>query len=181
MSDQLLPTPDWPTYARQVIAYVARGVEPGRVVPPAGADRAHSGVFVTLHKLRRLRGCMGTLDPKLRLSEAVRHAAVCACAEDPRFRPVTPEELPELSVEVSILSPAQPMTSLDELELGRHGVIVQRGRRRGLFLPQVAVEHHLDKETLLARCCTEKAGLPASAWRDGRADVLLFTTEVHKG
>jgi len=70
------------------------------------------------------------------------------------------------------------MRRLDELELGRHGILVRQGGRRGLFLPQVAVEHHLDKETFLSRCCDEKAGLPANAWQDPATEVLLFTTEV---
>lgn len=144
-------------------------------LPP---ERAHAGVFVTLHKARRLRGCMGTLDDMLPLASAVRHAAICAALHDPRFPPVASGELPDLEIEVSILGPPRPMKNLDDLELGVHGVIVQRGPDRGLFLPQVAVEHHFDRETLLSRCCSEKAGLPADAWRQPGTQILLFTAEV---
>ena len=70
------------------------------------------------------------------------------------------------------------MANIDELECGRHGIIVRQGMLRGLFLPQVATEHHLDKETFLLRCCSEKAGLPANAWRDPKTEVLLFTADI---
>lgn len=171
-------TPAWPSFARRVIESVARGADPAGIEAPLTEPRTHGGVFVTLHELGRLRGCMGILDPQTPLADAIRQAAVCAASQDPRFSPVRPEDLPDLHVEVSILSPARPMRDLAELELGRHGVLVRRGGRRGLFLPQVAVEHHLDKERFLSRCCDEKAGLPSNAWQDPTTEVLLFTTEV---
>ncbi|MCK4343259.1 MAG: AmmeMemoRadiSam system protein A [Phycisphaerae bacterium] len=172
------PTPSWLAFARQVVEYAARRADPARAGPAPAELRAHHGVFVTLHKYGRLRGCMGTLDPHEPLVDAVRHAAVCAASQDPRFTPVTPDELPDLQIEVSILSPPRPMGRLEDLEIGRHGVIVRRGKQRGLFLPQVAVTHHFDKETFLARCCSEKAGLPSDSWRDPETEVLLFTAEV---
>ena len=95
---------------------------------------------------------------------------------DPRFPPVRPDELPHLSVQVSILTHPVPMRSLDELEIGRHGVIVRRGRNRGLFLPQVATQFRLSPEQFLSLCCSEKAGLPPDAWRDPQTEVLLFET-----
>lgn len=121
---------------------------------------------------------MGILDPGLSLADAIRQAAVCAALQDPRFSPVREHELADLDIEVSILSPPFPMRSLDELQIGQHGILVQRHGRRGLFLPQVAAEHHLDKETFLSRCCVEKAGLSADAWRQPDTEVLLFTAEV---
>jgi len=123
---------------------------------------------------------MGTLDPQIPLGEAVRQAAVCAAVQDPRFPPVTPAELTELDVEVSVLSDPVPMRNLADLEVGRHGVLVRRHGQRGLFLPQVAVEHHLDREEFLSRCCAEKAGLPPDAWKKPGTEVLLFTTEVFR-
>ncbi len=170
----------WLDFAREVIAHAARGADSERTLPPPTAGRPHGGVFVTLHKFGRLRGCMGTLDSEAPLGEAVRHAAYCAATQDPRFQPVAPSELPDLEIEVSILSDPQPMGDLENLQLGQHGVLVRRGLQRGLFLPQVAIEHHLDKETFLSRCCAEKAGIPADAWRDPSTEVLLFTTEVHR-
>ena len=149
------------------------------ITPPPDAERPHAGAFVTLRRRGRLRGCMGTLDPSQPLPDAVRRAAQTAAFEDPRFPPVTLSELPELSVEVSILTEPQPMRSLDDLELGKHGIIVQRGHQRGLFLPQVAVEHRMDKETFLSRCCAEKAGLPPDAWRNPETEVFLFGAEVY--
>jgi len=98
---------------------------------------------------------------------------------DPRFAPLTLAELPEVTIEVSVLSPPWPMGNLDDLELGKHGIIVRSGARRGLFLPQVATEHHFDKEIFLTRCCSEKAGLKPDAWRDPTTEVLLFTTDVY--
>jgi AmmeMemoRadiSam system protein A len=168
----------WPSFARRVIESVARGVDPAQIDAPPLEPRTHGGVFVTLHERGRLRGCMGILDSQTPLPEAVRQAAACASSQDPRFSPVRPEDLAALRVEVSILTSPQPMRDLADLELGRHGVLVRRGGRRGLFLPQVAVEHRLDKETFLSRCCDEKAGLPANAWQDPATEVLLFTTEV---
>ncbi len=167
----------WLHYAREVVGRAAHGRD-ARDVPIPPAAVAHSGVFVTLYKVGRLRGCMGTLDSSLSLAEAIREAAKCAATRDPRFAPVSPDELPELHVEVSVMSAAWPMTSLNDLEIGRHGIIVRSGPRRGLFLPQVAKEHRLDRETFLTRCCTEKAGLPADAWRDPATEVLLFETTV---
>jgi len=173
------PTPSaWLTFARQVIEHTSRRADVADTPSAPAEARAHSGVFVTLHKHGRLRGCMGVLDGALPLAEAVRQAAISAAARDPRFAPVAPDELSDVQVEVSILSPPQRMRSLDDLELGRHGVLVQRGLQRGLFLPQVAVEHHMTKETFLGLCCHEKAGLPAEAWRDPATEVLFFTAEV---
>jgi len=126
-----------------------------------------------------LRGCMGLLDARLARADAVRQAAISAALHDPRFSPVAPAELADLAIEVSILDAPVPMHSLDELELGRHGIIVQRGMQRGLFLPQVATDHHMSREEFLGRCCSEKAGLPADAWRDPATTVELFTTEVY--
>ena len=170
----------WPAFARRIVTCVAHGSDPARGGPPPADARPHGGVFVTLHKFGRLRGCMGTLDPQTPLGEAVRRAAFCAAAEDPRFPPVQPAELPDLEIEVSILSDPRPMQTLENLHVGQHGIIVRRGAQRGLFLPQVAVEHNLNKEAFLSRCCAEKAGLPADAWREPATEVLLFTTEVFR-
>lgn len=167
----------WPSFAREVIARAAHGAATEQPPPPTDS-RPHGGVFVTLHKFGRLRGCMGTLDSQASLADAIRHAAFCAATQDPRFQPVAPAELSDLEIEVSILSDPQPMGDLASLQIGQHGVLVRRGLQRGLFLPQVALEHHFDKETFLSRCCAEKAGLAADAWRDPTTEVLLFTTEV---
>lgn len=168
----------WPALARDVLEHAVRKTAAPQLPLSETPQREYGGVFVTLHKLGRLRGCMGTLDNSRPLTEAVRYAAASAALHDPRFPPVTVGELPELVVEVSILSAPWPMRDLDDLELGRHGVLVRDGLNVGLFLPQVAIEHHLDKETFLSRCCSEKAGLEPHTWRAPQANVMLFTTQV---
>ena len=169
----------WPRFAREVIADAVRATPTEHIQPPAGADRPHSGVFVTLRKGRNLRGCMGTLDATLELADATRQAAINAALHDPRFPPIQPNELSSVAVEVSILSAPTTMRTLDDLVLGRHGVIVSSGHRRGLFLPQVATDHRMDKLTFLSRCCSEKAGLPPDAWRSPEVEVQLFEAEKH--
>ena len=171
---------DWPTFARRVIDLAIRSSDIHRAEPPDTPRQASGGVFVTLRKGGKLRGCMGTLEPDLPLADAVREAAISAAMHDPRFPTLTPAELAETKVEVSILSAAAPMKNLDELILGRHGVIVSRGKQRGLFLPQVATDHGLSKEEFLTRCAAEKAHLPPDAWRDAATEVLLFTSEVFR-
>ena len=180
MPDTPPPATDWPSFARQVISYAVSRGDVNRAQPPADHDRPFSGVFVTLKRAGRLRGCMGTLDATQSLTETVRYAAQTAALHDPRFAPVEAGELPQLSVEVSILSAPEPMGDLADLQLGTHGVIVQKGAQRGLFLPQVATEHHLDKITFLSRCCSEKAGLAPDAWKDPDTTVLLFTASIFR-
>lgn len=179
------PRPNsWTAFARAVIERAVRGEgawsallgEPIGV--PLDDGSPHGGAFVTLHLRRRLRGCMGTLDEMLPLAEAVRSAALRAALDDPRFQPVTVGELREVRISVSILSLPRVWAGIDELVVGRHGIIVQRDERRGLFLPQVAVDHQLTAEQFLSMCCTEKAGLAADAWRDGTTTVRLFTTRI---
>lgn len=166
-------------FARSVIECAVCAGDPERVPePPADAvarHDQHGGVFVTLTRHARLRGCIGTLDPTHRFCAALRHAAVGAALHDSRFAPLARHELIDLSVHISVLTPPRPWSGLDELVLGRHGIVVQSAERRGVFLPQVATNHGLDKATFLSRCCTEKADLPPDAWRDG-AQVLLFET-----
>lgn len=173
------PISSWCDFARQVIESATSDIDSRQTAPVETSHESRGGVFVTLRKFKQLRGCMGTLDIGDSLAEAVRYAAISAALHDPRFPPVTAAELPDLALEVSILSPPWPMRNLDELELGRHGIIVRYGQQRGLFLPQVATDHHFDKETFLSRCCSEKAGLPPEAWRDPQTEVLLFTAQVY--
>ena len=178
MSEPAASIPTWPSFARQVIEFAIREVDVGRPTPPEQSIESFGGVFVTLKKLGRLRGCMGTLDASQPLAEAVQYAARVAALSDPRFSPVALSELPDVSVEVSILSNPWPMQSIDDLQIGTHGIVVRKGLQRGLFLPQVASEHQLDKHTFLSRCCAEKAGLTPDAWQDPDTEVLLFTAEI---
>ena len=178
MPEPAASIPTWPSFARQVIEFAIRDTDVNRATPPEHNVESFGGVFVTLKKLGRLRGCMGTVDAAPPLAEAVRHAARVAALSDPRFPPVALTELPDVSVEVSILSHPWPMQSIDDLQIGTHGIIVHKGSQRGLFLPQVAREHQLDKHTFLSRCCAEKASLAPDAWQDQDTEVLLFTAEI---
>ena len=137
-----------------------------------------SGAFVTLKKHGELRGCIGTLECRRGLAEEVARVAVSAALEDPRFSPVSPAELDDLDVEVSVLGPLEPIDPADPsaIEIGRHGLVVELGARRGLLLPQVATEWQMDRDTFLAHTCA-KAGLPADCWRRG-AKVYRFAADV---
>jgi AmmeMemoRadiSam system protein A len=134
------------------------------------------GVFVTLHVYSKLRGCIGVVEPDEPLGEAIVRCATSAAKSDPRFPPMQPADLEGLQVEISLLSPPAGIAP-EVVEIGRHGLLIILGERRGLLLPQVAVEHHLDREQFLAETC-RKAGLPRDAWRDQQARIFGFTCEV---
>ena len=141
-----------------------------------GALAAPRGAFVSIHRGDDLRGCLGRLEPDWAIGRVVAHLGRAVADSDPRFPPVTVAELPALTIEVSILSPEWQMRSTDDIEIGRHGLIVESGRRRGLLLPQVAAERQWDVATFLEHTCL-KAGLSSEAWNRG-ASVLLFEAQV---
>lgn len=152
----------------------------GRPLPEPPDDPAFArkrAVFVTLHKHGRLRGCIGSLEATQPLGQAVISAALAAATEDPRFRPVTADELDDLHLEISVLSPLRRVTSPDEIIVGTHGVLVRQGWRSGVFLPQVAPEQGWNREEMLTHLCAEKAGLPPDAWKHG-AELYVFTAQV---
>ncbi len=146
--------------------------------PAAGGLAQPRGAFVTLHRREddELRGSIGTMEAERPLAEAVARMAVAAATQDGRFDPVTADELPALRIEISALGPLQPIRP-EEVEVGRHGLLISQGRRRGVLLPQVPVEHGWDRETFLAHTCW-KAGLPEDAWRRPGTELLAFTAEV---
>ncbi len=133
------------------------------------------GAFTSLHLHGKLRGCVGYVFAVRPLVRTVAETAVAAAFNDTRFLPVTEEEARELDVEISVLSPLQPIAP-EDVEVGRHGLVITLGARRGLLLPQVPVEYGWDRETFLAETC-HKAGLPPDAWQHG-ATVEAFTAEV---
>lgn len=135
------------------------------------------GAFVSLHRRGQLRGCIGYLEAVKPLGETVREMAVAAAFDDPRFRALGREELADLEVEISVLSPMQLINNIDQIQVGTHGLYMIQGRYRGLLLPQVATEYHWDRLTFLAQTCG-KAGLPADAWKDPATKIYLFTAEV---
>jgi len=143
--------------------------------PPSEHLAQLRGAFTTLHLHGRLRGCIGYVFSTEPLYRTVVETARAAAFDDPRFEPVTLEEASELKVEISVLSALQPITP-EEVVVGKHGLVVMQGNRRGLLLPQVPLEWDWDRETFLAQTCL-KAGLPPDAWRRG-AELQAFTAEV---
>jgi len=135
------------------------------------------GAFVTLKENGELRGCIGYTVAMQPLAETVRDVAAFAALRDTRFRPVAASELPLLKYEVSVLSPLRRVSDINQIKIGEHGLMIVKGRTRGLLLPQVASEEHWDRNTLLDETAM-KAGLPAKAWRDKDADLFMFTAVV---
>jgi AmmeMemoRadiSam system protein A len=146
-------------------------------VPCTGPLALRCGAFVSIHCGDDLRGCLGRLTVDSPLGKTLVHLGGAVADSDPRFPPVTPRELPSLHIEISLLTPERPIASLDEIEVGRHGLVVQHGRARGLLLPQVASEREWDRETFLEHTCI-KAGLHRDAWRGGGARILVFEARV---
>ena len=138
--------------------------------------RRRAGVFVTIHLAGALRGCIGHLEPDEPLPRSVARCAAAACSEDPRFPAVKASELPEIQVEISLLGPMEPAAGPADVEIGRHGLLIEMGRQRGLLLPQVATERNWDAATFLSQTC-RKAGLAPDRWQHG-ATVWRFEADV---
>lgn len=161
--------------AREAITAYVTGT-PTPAPDPTDATARQAGAFVSLHRRGELRGCIGHVEADEPLARVVARCAVAAGSSDPRFQPVTAGELPELDIELSILGPLEPVSSLEEIEVGRHGLVIEMGWRRGLLLPQVATEWNWDREMFVAQTC-HKAGLPFDAWKKG-AKTWKFEAEV---
>ena len=144
---------------------------------PSGGLVEKKGAFVSLHHGEVLRGCIGQLYPDRELYRIVQHCVVSAAAEDMRFMPVTKAELPELSIEISVLTPFHRVRNVEEIEVGKHGLYIVQGRFRGLLLPQVATQYGWDRTTFLQQTC-RKSGLPESAWQDPHTIIHTFEAEV---
>ena len=137
------------------------------------------GVFVTLKKNNELRGCIGLIEPVTELSEVIKEMALSAAFNDSRFSPVEKDELKNIDIEISVLTPPQKISNPEkEIILGRHGVIIKQGSHSGVFLPQVATETGWDLETFMAELCTQKAGLSSDCWKNGSVDIYTFEAQV---
>ena len=134
------------------------------------------GSFVTLKKRGALRGCIGFIEPLFPLYETVIRATIYAASQDPRFPPITKEELKDLEIEISVLSPLKKISDPSLVRVGKHGLVISMGNKKGLLLPQVAVENHWTREVFLDQACL-KAGLRPDAWRTG-ADIFIFEAIV---
>jgi AmmeMemoRadiSam system protein A len=136
-----------------------------------------NGVFVTITKRGELRGCIGYILPVREFEELVVDAAVSAAIRDPRFDPLTEDEVGEIEIEVSVLSEPKRIENVSEVEVGKHGLIVRRGPFQGLLLPQVATEYNWDKLTFIRQTCI-KAGLSPDEWKKEGTEIYTFTAEV---
>jgi len=167
------------TIAREAIeAKLTSGGPVSRGVETASRKlKEPSGAFVTLYKKGELRGCIGQIVPKMPLAEAVAAMAQEAAFRDPRFTPVRSGELDDLKIEISVLTPLQKIDSPDEIEVGKHGIVIVRDGSMGLLLPQVATEYNWDRNQFLDHCCL-KAGLPASSWKDKGTEIYIFSADV---
>jgi AmmeMemoRadiSam system protein A len=161
--------------AREALVESVRAGRLSEIEKPPGAPEEKCGAFVTLHKQGRLRGCVGYVESAKPLFQTVRECAQAAALRDTRFDPVEPEELSFLVLEISVLSPLEDILP-DQIEVGRHGLLVSRGYQRGLLLPQVAVEWNWDRELFLSETC-RKAGLPDDEWRRG-VRIQAFTARI---
>ena len=180
MTDQALSQQD-----REALLQIARstieecvGVTPN-VVSDAKKDKPtlNAGAFVSLHRHGQLRGCIGTFETDSPVVGQVREMAVAAATRDPRFRPLTREELEGLDIEISVLTPPRLISDVAEIEVGQHGLVISRGYRRGVLLPQVATDHGWDRETFLRHTCV-KAGLPQDSWQKPDTKIEVFSAEV---
>lgn len=143
-----------------------------------GVSAKPLGVFVSLHRGKKLRGCIGNVVPSEPLYRTTARCAVAAATEDPRFPPVSLEELPLVALELSVLGMPEPVHDVEAIEIGTHGLIISQGSARGLLLPQVAVQYHWNRNQFLAETCI-KAGLHPDSWRENAA-IHYFTADVFR-
>jgi AmmeMemoRadiSam system protein A len=148
---------------------------------PAAMDtpslNAQGGAFVTLHKNGRLRGCIGRFTSEAPLTDTVQEMARAAAFEDPRFPPLKAEEMDDIDLEISVLTPMTQIEDPEEIQVGRDGVYIVQGPHRGVLLPQVATEQGWDRQTFLEQTC-RKAGLGGDCWRDPRTQIYRFSANV---
>ena len=190
-----LPAPSWSEEflkknEEQVLVKIARDTLGlylnQRLLPELSAYPAtpnlqkECGLFVTLKnkKNKELRGCIGYISGVKPLREAVRDCTVESATRDQRFPPMQPGEDQTVSIEISVLTPPQKIDSIKQIEIGKHGLIISKGLRRGVLLPQVPVEWGWNREDFLKAIC-QKAGLPEDAWKEG-ADLYIFSAQVFR-
>jgi AmmeMemoRadiSam system protein A len=163
-----------------ITAYLAGLPVPLTEAP--GLNDFHAGVFVSLHIGEHLRGCIGCIEGSRPLGEALQETAISAASRDPRFEPLRADEMPQVEIEISVLSPLRKIISPAEIVPGTHGVMLRLGHHQGLLLPQVALHHNWEAspagvETFLEHVC-QKAGLPVEGWKDPNIEIFVFEAEV---
>ena len=145
--------------------------------PSSPALHEHRGAFVTLHEHGQLRGCIGNFVGNRPLYETISEMALSAAFHDPRFPPLTIKELPEIDLEISALTPLEPVQDVESIEVGVHGIYLMNGPYRGVLLPQVATEYGWDRYTFLDHTCL-KAGMNPGCWKEPGTQILAFSADV---
>lgn len=163
--------------ARTTIETKVQGKDTPQFEVDSDILQEHRGAFVTLHMNGHLRGCIGYIEPIKPLHLTVQEMAESAALRDPRFSPVTENELDDLEIEISALTPLRKIESVDEIEVGVHGIYIKRGYSSGLLLPQVATDYGWDRTTFLEHTCM-KAGLPTDAWQEEGTEIYIFSAEI---
>ena len=173
------------THEQQVLLAIARqaiihGVKTGQEYIEPREEKVlnqRNGCFVTIKQNGQLRGCIGNFQSELPLFKEVAQMAQASAAKDPRFYPLKDNDLDNFTLEISVLSPLQKIETIEEIEVGRHGIYIEKSFYRGVLLPQVASEHNWDRLTFLKQTCI-KAGLPTDAWQAEDADIYIFSAQV---
>lgn len=135
------------------------------------------GCFVTIKQDGKLRGCIGNFQSELPLFKEVAEMAATSASKDPRFYPLQEADLATITLDISVLSPLQKIDDIEIIEVGKHGIYLEKGYYRGVLLPQVATEHGWDRKTFLKQTCL-KAGLPTDAWQSEDTDIYIFNAQV---
>lgn len=167
--------------ARETLIQYLKSKKVPKFTPTVPSLNTKSGLFVTLHTLDgNLRGCIGNMQGTEPLYKAIPELTIASATGDPRFSPMNSDEINKIKIELSVLSPLKKVKNADEIELGRHGVLVKKGFCSGVFLPQVAAETCWNKEQFLSNLCEGKAGLRSDAWKDKDAELFVFTVQIFK-
>jgi AmmeMemoRadiSam system protein A len=162
--------------AKKVISAKINNKDTPKLAVDSETLKEKRGAFVTLKKRGQLRGCIGYIKPVKALGETVQEMAVAAAFHDPRFPSLKPDEVRDLTFEISVLSPLKRIKDINEIEVGMHGLYIISGYKSGLLLPQVAVEYKWDRETFLKETCY-KAGLPMQTWMDKETEIYIFSAD----
>ena len=173
------------THEQQALLAIARqaiiqGVRTGQEYIEPREEKTlnqRNGCFVTIKQDGQLRGCIGNFQSELPLFKEVAQMAQASAAKDPRFYPLKENDLNNFTLEISVLSPLQKIEDIEEIEVGKHGIYIEKSFYRGVLLPQVAMEHNWDRLAFLKQTCI-KAGLPTDAWKTDDADIYVFSAQV---
>lgn len=165
---------------KTIVSYIRDGITPELTTDNPRFIQKR-GAFVTLsEKSGALRGCIGYVEPIKPLLQTIVEMAIACSTRDPRFRPVTTDEFPNLDVEVSVLTPLEKLRDVETIEIGKHGLLIKKGAASGLLLPQVATEYGWDRYRFLQETC-RKAGLKQDAWQESDAELSVFSAQVFGG